>query len=534
MSITNINMVIGQGEQTSPSPTIKIKAVNGETGEFQEKLLTLEKVGQRECLIGRHSSCDLVLDSAEVSRIHGRIWCENGQCFFSDLGSTDGSQIDNQEVGINQVVPLNPNNLLRIGGFVLMLSDDHTFQLQPRAGQSSVTPNQSLQGRSGELTVRCIQVIDETHDVKTFRFVAEPTVLFSYKPGQFVTLDLEIEGKRVMRSYSISSTPSRPHILEITVKRVPPPTDVADAPPGLVSNWLHDYLTVGSQVKLKGPMGQFTCADNQAQKLLFISAGSGITPMMSMSRWLCDRGADVDVVFIHSARSPRDVIFRQELESMAARYANFKLAVTTTRSEPGQAWVRYTGRLNEVMLQAIAPDLRERTVYVCGPNPFMEVVKTILETLGLPMENYHEESFGSPKRKLSVKKKGEDGMTALGCGGGDSSPKSAPTQERHPETAQAESENITSVKTTQEQERSSVVVFAKVGKEIACDKEDTILDLAEQKGIELPSGCRMGLCGSCKLALLEGEVNYDDDPDCEPGHLLTCIAKPIGRVVIEA
>ncbi len=156
----------------------------------------------------------------------------------------------------------------------------------------------------------------------------------------------------------------------------------------------------------------------------------------------------------------------------------------------------------------------------------------MLETLGLPMENYHEESFGSPKRKLSVKKKGEDGMTALGCGGGDSSPKSAPTQERHPETAQAESENITSVKTTQEQ--SPVVVFAKVGKEIACDEEDTILDLAEQEGIELPSGCRMGVCGSCKLALLEGEVNYDDDPDCEPGHLLTCIAKPVGRVVIEA
>ncbi len=339
---------------------VKIKAVNGETGEFKEKLLTLATGVQGDCLLGRHPSCDLVLDSAEVSRIHGRIWCQDGQCFFTDLGSTDGSQIDSQEVGINQVYPLKPHNLLRIGGFVLTLSQlsDHenTSQFQSAAGQVAVASGQPRQWSSGELTVRCIQEIAETHDVKTFRFVAEPTVLFSYKPGQFVTLDLEIEGKRVMRSYSISSTPSRPHILEVTVKRVPPPTDVADAPPGLVSNWLHDYLTVGSQVKLKGPMGQFTCADNQAQKLLFISAGSGITPMMSMSRWLCDRAADVDVVFIHSARSPRDVIFRQELESMAARYANFKLAVTTTRSEPGQAWVGYTGRLNEVMLQAIATD----------------------------------------------------------------------------------------------------------------------------------------------------------------------------------
>ena len=366
MSVTNINRLMGDGEispfrgQASPSGAIKIKAVNGETGEFKEKLLILTNGMPRECLLGRHPSCDLVLDSEEVSRIHGRILCQDGQCFYTDLGSTDGSQIDEQEVGINQIYPLKPNNLLRIGGFVLTLAkmstDENTSPRQSTAGQVAVVSSQSRQWNSGELTVRCIQVIAETHDVKTFRFVAEPTVLFSYKPGQFVTLDLEIEGKRVMRSYSISSTPSRPHILEITVKRVPPPTDVADAPPGLVSNWLHDYLTVGSQVKLKGPMGQFTCADNQAQKLLFISAGSGITPMMSMSRWLCDRGADVDVVFIHSARSPRDVIFRQELESMAARYANFKLAVTTTRSEPGQAWVGYTGRLNEVMLQAIATD----------------------------------------------------------------------------------------------------------------------------------------------------------------------------------
>ena len=524
MSGTNINMAIGHGEETSPSLAIKIKALNGETGEFKEKLLTLATTRQRDFLLGRHPSCDLVLDSAEVSRIHGRIWYQDGQCFYTDLGSTDGSQIDESEVGINQIYPLEPNNLLRIGGFVLtiakMPADDPTSQIRSPAEPVAVSSSQPRQGRSGELTVRCIQTIAETHDVKTFRFVAEPTMLFSYKPGQFVTLDLEIEGSRVMRSYSISSTPSRPHILEITVKRVPPPTDIANAPAGLVSNWLHDQITVGSQVKLKGPMGKFTCVDNPAQKLLFISAGSGITPMMSMSQWLCDTVANVDVVFIHSARSPRDVIFRQELESMAARHTNFKLAVTTTRSEPGQTWVGYTGRLNEVMLQAIAPDLQERTVYVCGPNPFMDWVKTILQTLLFPMENYHEESFGSPKTKPSVKGKGEDRLTAESYKQGDSSLKSPSTQERSPETAQ--------------EERSPVVVFSKVGKEIAGDREDTIIEIAEQEGVELPYGCRMGACGACKLPLLEGEINYDDDPDCEPGHLLTCVAKPVGRVVIEA
>ena len=540
MSVTKINPIIEQGETNSHSPSIKIKAVNGETGEFKEKFLTLTTGMQKECLLGRHSSCDLVLDSAEVSRIHGRIWCQDGQCFYIDLGSTDGSQIDEQEIGINQVYPLKQNNLLRIGGFVLtiaeMSTDENSSQRQPTAEQMAVPSSQALQGHSGELTVRCIEVIDETHDVKTFRFVAEPTVLFSYKPGQFVTLNLEIEGKRVMRSYSISSTPSRPHILEITVKRVPAPTDVADAPPGLVSNWLHDNLTVGSQVKLKGPMGNFTCADNQAQKLLFISAGSGITPMMSMSRWLCDTGEDVDVVFIHSARSSRNFIFRHELESIAARYANFKLAVTTTSAEPGQAWVGYSGRLNEVMLQAIAPDWRERTVYICGPNPFMEGVKTMMQTLGFPMENYYEESFGSPKRKPSVKEKQGDEVTkvvaAEKCMEEGYSQKFSPTQEHHSESATEKREITTPVNATMCE--SPVVVFDKLGKEIPCDEEDTILDLADQEGIELHSGCRMGACGACKLPLLEGEVNYDDDPDCEPGYLLTCIAKPVGRVVIKA
>ena len=527
MSVININTGITREDRNPQSSTVKIKAINGETGEFKEQLLTLATGTQGDCLIGRHSSCDLVLDSAEVSRIHGRIWCENGQCFFTDLGSTDGSQIDAKEVEINQIVPLNPNNLLRIGGFVLKLS-----QTASTTEQVTVAPSHIPQWSSGKIVVRCIQVIAETHDVKTFRFVAEPSVLFSYKPGQFVTLELEIEGKKVMRSYSISSTPSRPHVLEITVKRVPAPTDVEDAPPGLVSNWLHENITVGSQVRLKGPMGKFTCVERQAPKLLFISAGSGITPMISMSRWLCDKADDVDIIFVHSASNPNDFIFRHELESMAARYTNFKLAVTMTRLQPGQFWQGYTGRLNELMLRAIAPDLLERNIYVCGSNPFMQGVKTKLEVLHFPMKNYYEESFGGAKIKQSAQQKRGNEVVPEENRTRESSPKYAQTQTLELDTKKSESENIISVNTTQEQ--LPVVVFSKVGKEIPCDEEDTILEIAEQEGIELPSGCRMGACGSCKLPLLEGKVNYDDEPECEPGHIFTCIAKPLGRVVIDA
>ena len=490
---------------------LTIKALNAETGEFKEKVLALTTETKPDCLIGRHPNCDLVLESEEVSRIHGRIWYQDGQCFYTDLGSTDGSQIDNREVETNRVERLLPNSLLRIGGFVVTISE--VSERQKTLEKSLLTEKH---WNSGELTVRCIDAIAETHDVKTFRLVADPPVQFSYKPGQFVTLDLEIEDKRVMRSYSISSTPSRPHILEITVKRVPAPPDEPDAPPGLVSNWLHDRLGVGSEVKLKAPMGKFTCVDRPASKLLFISAGSGITPMMSMSRWLCDVGADVDIVFVYSTRSLRDLIFRHELESMAARYSNFKLAVTTTRSEPGQAWQGYTGRINEFMLKAIAPDFLDRTVYLCGSNPFMKGVKTILETLRFPMENYYEESFGSPKHKSLADDKLQDSVTEAKIVSLDS--------RRKEKDSSHQSEN----------EQSPLVIFAKSDKAIACDSEDTVLEIAEQEGLALSSGCRMGACGVCKLPLLEGEVNYDCDFKCEPGYLLPCIAKPVGRVAIEA
>lgn len=516
--------ILGKNEAETSSLTVKIKALNTETSEFKEKILTLATGIKGDCLLGRHPSCDLVLDSVEVSRIHGRIWCQDGQCFYTDLGSTDGSQINDREVGVNQVYPLEPNNLLRIGRFVLTLDLGASITKSP-VKSLAIDSNLPRPSNAGKLSLRCIQIINETHDVKTFRFVAEPPRLFSYQPGQFVIFDLAIDGKKVKRSYSISSPPSRPHTLDITVKRVRAPKDLTDVPPGLVSNWLHDNFTVGTQVEVTSPKGKFTCIDRTDKKLLFISAGSGITPMMSMARWLCDTGAEVNLIFIYSTRSRRDFIFRHELESMAARYSNFKLAVTTTGLEPGQAWQGYTGRITELMLQAIATDLLERTVYICGSNGFMAEIKNRLQNLNFPMENYYEESFGSPPKTKDTRSIPESNLTSLS------------TEELDTKTSEEEPKNITTIETVEDEtveERSPMIVFDTSGKAIAGNETETILEIAEQEGIELPSGCRMGSCGACQLPLLSGEVNYDDEPDCEPGYLLTCIAKPRGRVVIQA
>ena len=152
-------------------------------------------------------------------------------------------------------------------------------------------------------------------------------------------------------------------------------------------SWCHYVCPFGMvQMVLTGPRGLL----------------GGITPMMSMSRWICDTVSNVDIIFLHSARSPEDIIFRQELEMMTARYPNFKLAITVTRAVPGQPWYGYTGRINETILPAIALDYQDRTVYVCGPNPFMEAIKELLQKIDFPMENYYEESFGGAKKKKAA------------------------------------------------------------------------------------------------------------------------------------
>ena len=200
---------------------------------------------------------------------------------------------------------------------------------------------------NGRHLVRCVKVIQETWDVRTFCFMADQPVLFFFKPGQFVTLELEIEGVPIMRSYTISSAPSVPYSFSITIKRVPG---------GKVSNWLHDNLHEGQDLAVHGPVGNFNAIDFPAEKVLFLSGGVGITPVMSMARWYYDTNANVDMVFVHSARSPKDIIFHRELEHMAARINNFSLHVICEKHGLGEAWAGYRGYLNQPMLELIAPE----------------------------------------------------------------------------------------------------------------------------------------------------------------------------------
>ncbi|MBD2608088.1 FHA domain-containing protein [Scytonema hofmannii FACHB-248] len=585
---------------------IKIKVIDPKKPEqLQEVDLNLSTKINQECFIGRLLNCDLVLDGTEVSRMHGKISYKNENYYYADLASSCGSRLNGENAQINHDYLLKNGDSIQVGRYFLMIvqissverssNDDTIIDIPQVQKTSSQSDNQEIANRvvaeqkvdtkpveapvpapaavspqeympvamieptdlqrwtKGDLTVRCISVIDETYDVKTFRFACDPPVLFTYKPGQFITLDLEINGEEISRSYSISSTPSRPHTLEITVKRVPPPAgSEPTTPKGLVSNWLHDNVTPGSIIKINGPLGKFTCFANPSQKLLLISAGSGITPMMSMSRWLCDTGANCDIIFFHCARSPRDIIYRQELEMMSGRYPNFHLAVSTTRNEPGHSWLSLTGRLDAAMLQVVAPDYRTRTVYVCGPDTFMEGTKQMLESISFPMQNYYEESFGPPKKKTkSVEPKPETVASSTAknvtpvAGFMDMmrnlSTETVPASNGSDRVAVSVS--VAAPTPTLPKSTSSsktVVVFSKSGKEVDADGEEPILDLADQAGVKIRSSCRAGVCGSCKKRKLEGEVRLEGEPEgleeseVQEGYILTCISYPIGKVVIDA
>jgi glycine betaine catabolism B len=550
--------------------TLKLQIQNLATGEIRFHHLNLlptcvpadstSPIAGKECTIGRESSCDLVLHQAEISRRHGQISFDGRDYYFTDLGSLSGSYLDDVKLTPNQSKSLILGSKIRIADFSLVVEEislqsplavdvdnlptlffmDEEEALTPQQYMpvAYVEPSQFDRWQDGDLTVRCIRIIEETNDAKTFRFAAEPPVLFSYKPGQFVTLDLEIDGKQISRSYSISSTPSRPHTLEITVKRVPPSSP--DLPRGLVSNWLNDNLKIGDRVKLSGPMGKFTCFTYPAPKLLFLSAGSGITPMMGMSRWIYDTGADCDVVFFHSARTANDVIFRDELELLATRQSNFHLAISLTGTAGGTG---LKGRLTPAMLEVICPDFRDRMVFVCGSSSFMDSSKKMLSELEFPMDNYHQESFGSPKKQAAkqINPTIETSTSAANA------PKFGIAAFLGNMTSNFSDRSISptgavgerSDRSTSTAKTSIQVVFEKSGTEVAGDGEESILDLAEQAGIKIRSSCRAGSCGSCKKLKRSGTVKMTEEEGLEPGeadagYVLCCVAYPQDRVVIDA
>ncbi|WP_410815263.1 2Fe-2S iron-sulfur cluster-binding protein [Paraburkholderia sp.] len=345
-------------------------------------------------------------------------------------------------------------------------------------------------------TLICCRVVDETHDVKTFTLSAEEGLPFSFEPGQFVTISVEIGGQAVTRCYTISSPPTRPYTLSITVKRVPA---------GVVSNWLHDTLHPGSSLQVYGPSGVFTPSSHPTRKSLYLSAGSGITPLMSMTRAGYDLGLNRDVVFLHSARTPEDIIFRTELSQLSASANLLKVLHVCEGTGFEDNWKGPVGRLSLELLERQVPDFREREVFTCGPAGYMKSVRNILVEGGHDPDRYHQESFDIAAASA------DDGVTAAPA-----LPCDVTTGVRH----------------------SFGVRLARSGRTFTMDDTETILAAARKAGVPVPSSCGQGLCGTCKTSVLEGDVDMQHNGgirqrEIDKGLRLLCCSRAKSDLVLD-
>lgn len=348
---------------------------------------------------------------------------------------------------------------------------------------------------SRKIQVICVNVIKETHDVKTFQFKAIPENLFHFKPGQFIGFQLILNGKQYNRSYTIASSPTRPHLLELTIKI---------DPTGVVSQWFHNNIKENDELEFRGPAGRFNCMDIESDKIALISAGSGITPMMSMTRFWTDQATKKDIRFLNWSRSVKDIIFRRELALLDHNYDNLNVDIVCTQPGLSENWLGKRGRINQVLLEDLVPDMKERTVFCCGPNDFMKSVKKTLKDIGFDFKKYHEETFdpgGKKKAKILAEKD-------------------------------------TDKKIEKPVVQIYQLTFAKTEKTVEIKSTENLLEKIEAEGVSLSSACRVGNCGACKVKKISGFTYTENtlgllDDEKEDGYILTCTTQVKSDVVLD-
>ena len=336
-----------------------------------------------------------------------------------------------------------------------------------------------------EGTLVCVDVVDVTHDVRSFVLRPAEPASYAFVSGQHLTLTVPVDGVALSRCYTIASSPRRTDELTITVKRVPG---------GPVSNWLHDHLQPGHSIAVDGPRGRFSTAHHPAGRYLFLSAGSGITPLMSMLRTIHADREPVDVVFVHHARTPADIIFRDELRVIESEHPGVRVVIVCEDDSPDEPWPGMRGRVTLPMLREVVPDAADREVFMCGPTPYMETVRGLLADVGAHPHRCHEESFA-----LSAP------VPSLAAG--------------------------TGVTHTVELRRSA--------RSFVCDEETPLLVAAAEAGITLPSSCQEGVCGTCKTTMLAGKVDMDHlggirSREIEQNKILLCCSTPCQDVILDA
>lgn len=302
----------------------------------------------------------------------------------------------------------------------------------------------------------------ETPDVWTLSLLCHDT--YPYRAGQYALVSIR-NSAETLRAYTISSTPGVSRYITLTVRRI------AD---GQGSEWLTRDVKRGDYLWLSDAQGEFTCDDKPADKLLLLAAGCGVTPVMSMRRWLAKNRPQADVQVIFSVRSPEDVIFADE-------WGNYPVTLV---AENNATHGFVSGRLTTSLLECV-PDLANRTVMTCGPAPYMDWVEEHAKALGVT--HFYKEKFFTP-------------------------------------VAEAATSGLKFTKL-----QPAKAFYAPVG--------TTLLEALESNKVPVNAACRAGVCGSCKTRVVSGEYSVTStmtltDEEQKQGYVLACSCHPQGDLVL--
>jgi ferredoxin-NADP reductase/DMSO/TMAO reductase YedYZ heme-binding membrane subunit len=386
-----------------------------------------------------------------------------------------------------------------VAHYLGLRADARAGRTRAHATVGRATPATSKQARSfwsGELVIT--RIFDETHDVKTFRLAApdDGPLPFMHVAGQYLNLALTIDGTRVNRSYTIASAPTRSAYCEISVKRVPN---------GYASHHLHDTWREGQRVKVSAAAGKFVFAGRatDARRIVLIAGGIGITPLMSVVRSLTDRGWMGEMYLLLSVRAVRDYVFADELTYLQSRHPNLHVRVLVSQ-DPDTPWNGLRGQITRDVIAEFVANLTRGPVMLCGPGPMMTAMRAILVGMGVPNDEVLQEEFVS---RPPVESAADADAPSLGA----------------PDVAAS----------------GAQVAFTRTGRTIDVLADQSLLEAAEDNGIDLPFECRSGICGQCKTHLRSGRVRMDvqdalSAADRAAGFILACQAHALGNLEVEA
>jgi ring-1,2-phenylacetyl-CoA epoxidase subunit PaaE len=343
------------------------------------------------------------------------------------------------------------------------------------------------------LTVK--EIIQETADTKTFTFWHPVHAPVQYKAGQFLTLIPVINGQKVRRSYSMSSSPNKDASIAVTVKRV---TN------GLVSNYLCDHVKVGDAIEMMEPMGHFVAdpSPTKERTIVLFGGGSGITPLMSIIKSVLPIEQNTKVYLVYGSRDEESIIFKNQLSELEQKYEG-RFRVLHVLSRPSYTWTGYKTRIHQAsavtfLKQEFAIDIAKAEYFLCGPEGMMQEVESALKIFNVSTDNIHQEHFGSG----IVEHTEEDDDGSL-------------------------------------KEQTVTIQYEGTDYQVVVKPHETILEAALRDDIDLPYSCQAGMCTACMGKCTSGQVHMDDEDgltekEVQQGYILTCVAHPkTAGVVIE-